>query len=194
MAPTSRTVAATALTEVIANGKTFDSVLKISLERLPDLRDRSFAQELIYGVLRWYWNLLPQLKQLLRRPLRQRDRDIEMLLLIGLYQLRYLSTPTHAAVAATVSACDGLNKTWAKGLINATLRNAIRHEGDLAAAAMESISARTAHPQWFITAVQRDWPEDWQSILAANNEHPPFTLRVNQQLHRRDEYLDLLRN
>ena len=194
MAPTSRTVAATALTQVIVNGKTLDPVLIISLERLPDLRDRAFAQELVYGVLRWYWNLLPQLKQLLHRPLRQRDRDIEMLLLIGLYQLRYLSTPTHAAVAATVSACDGLNKAWAKGLINATLRNAIRLEGNLAAAAMDSISARTAHPQWFVTAVQRDWPEDWQSILTANNEHPPCTLRVNQQQHGRDEYLGLLRN
>lgn len=179
--------------QVISLGKTLDPVLIKALERLPDSRDRAFTQELVYGVLRWYWTLLPQLKQLLHRPLRQRDRDIEMLLLIGLYQLRYLGTPKHAAVAATVSACEKLNKVWAKGLINATLRNAIRRKDDLAAEGMDSISACTAHPQWFVTAVQRDWPENWQSILAANNEHPPFTLRVNQQRHTRDEYLDLLR-
>lgn len=174
---------------VIGNGKTLDTVLAGELGCLTDPRDRAFVQELAYGVVRWYWNLLPQLKNLLRRPLRQRDRDIEMLLLIGLYQLRYLSTPAHAAVAATVAACDALNKTWAKGLINATLRNAIRRSEDFAS---DSISTRTAHPEWFVTAVQRDWPDSCDAILDANNDHPPFTLRVNQQRYSREQYLALL--
>jgi len=177
---------------VISNGKTLDAVLSKALEDLTDRRDQAFAQELVYGVLRWYWRLLPQLQALLHRRIRQRDREIEMLLLIGLYQLQYLSTPAHAAVAATVAACEGLKKAWAKGLINATLRNAIRQEGKLSDDRMNSDSARTAHPEWFIAAVQRDWPDRWQAILAANNEHPPFTLRVNQQRHSRDQYLVLL--
>ncbi len=115
-----------------------------------------------------------------------------MLLLIGLYQLFYLATPTHAAVAATVSACDALKKTWAKGLVNATLRNAIRQRDDLKRVAAASISGRTAHPEWFIEAVQEDWPDDWCAILAANNQHPPFTIRVNAQKNSREQYLDLL--
>ncbi len=142
--------------------------------------------------MRWYWNLIPQLRYLLRRPLRHRDQDVEMLLLIGLYQLFYLTTPTHAAVAATVSACDALHKTWAKGLVNATLRNAIRQRDDLKQTAAASISGRTAHPEWFINAVQKDWPDDWHAILAANNKHPPFTIRVNPQKNSREQYLDLL--
>lgn len=177
---------------VLGNGKTLDTVLANELDRLPDPRDRAFTQKLVYGVVRWYWNLIPQLRDLMHRPLRKRDQDIEMLLLIGLYQLRYLSTPVHAAVAATVAACDVLNKTWAKGLVNATLRNAIRRRGDLEQAVAASISARTAHPQWFIEAVQQDWPDNWDAILAANNQHPPFTLRVNVQRNSREEYFALL--
>ncbi len=177
---------------VLRDGKTLDGVLPDELNRLPDPRDRAFAQELVYGVLRWYWNLIPQLRDLMHRPLRPRDQDIEMLLLIGLYQLRYLSTPVHAAVAATVAACEARNKAWAKGLVNATLRNAIRRCRDLEQAQAGSISARTAHPEWFIEAVQQDWPDHWEAILAANNQHPPFTLRVNVQKHSREQYLNLL--
>jgi len=192
VAQPSRSVAATALQKILSNRKTLYSVLASELDRLPDSRDRAFTQELVYGVIRWYWNLIPQLRYLLRRPLRPRDQDVEMLLLIGLYQLFYLETPTHAAVSATVSACDALNKTWAKGLVNATLRNAIRQGDDLKKAAAASISGRTAHPEWFIKAVQQDWPDDWHAILAANNQHPPFTIRVNAQKSSREQYLDLL--
>jgi 16S rRNA (cytosine967-C5)-methyltransferase len=192
VAPTSRSIAATALLHVVANGKTLDTVLASELNRLADPRDRAFAQELAYGVVRWYWNLLPQLQGLLHRRLRQRDREIEMLLLVGLYQLQHLSTPVHAAVAATVAACDAVNRSWAKGLVNATLRTAIRRGDDLAKETANTISARTGHPDWFISALQTDWPDTWDAVLTANNQHPPLTLRVNQQRYSREQYLDLL--
>lgn len=193
MAPDPRTVAANALTLVVGKGKSLDGILGKALAPLGEARERAFAQELVYGVLRWYWRLLPQLHSLLRKPLRARDRDVEMLLLIGLYQLQYLSTPPHAAVGATVEACRGFDKPWAKGLINGTLRNAIRGRDKLETAANSSRSARTAHPEWFVDALRRDWPGHWEALLSANNDHPPCTLRVNQRLVSRERYLELLK-
>ncbi len=169
MAPDTRTIAAAALVLIVGKGKSLDAVLTRALQPIVDPRDRAFSQELVYGVLRWYWRLLPQLRSLLRRPLRARDRDVEMLLLIGLYQLRFLSTPAHAALSATVDACDGFNKHWAKGLINGTLRSAIRQAAELDELAMRSLPARTAHAEWFIQAVQRDWPDHWNALLEADN-------------------------
>ena len=52
--------------------------------------------------------------------------------------------------------------------------------------------ARYAHPQWLIKRLRKAWPEHWQSMLAANNERPPMTLRVNQRKGSRDDYLRLL--
>jgi len=36
------------------------------------------------------------------------------------------------------------------------------------------------------------WPSQWQSILEANNQHPPMTLRVNLARISRQDYLDRL--
>jgi 16S rRNA (cytosine967-C5)-methyltransferase len=188
----SRSVAAHVLTLVVGSGKSLDRVLAKAFESYSDTRDRAFIQELVYGVLRRYWTLQPQLQHLLRRPLRDRDRSLEMLLLVGLYQIQYLSTPPYAAVAATVDACVDFKKPWAKGLVNGTLRNAIRKSDQLAKLVLESPSADTAHPEWFVREIRKQWPNNWQNMLSANNEHPPLTLRVNQQRLSRESYLQKL--
>jgi 16S rRNA (cytosine967-C5)-methyltransferase len=36
-----------------------------------------------------------------------------------------------------------------------------------------------AHPDWLIKKLQQAWPNEWQTILAANNYLPPMSLRVN---------------
>ena len=187
-----RAIAAGALTAIIASGKTLDDALAAALVPLEDTRDRAFVQELVYGVLRWYWRLLPQLQSLLRRPLRDRDRELEMLLLVGLYQLQYLSTPAYAALSATVDACADLNKPWARPLINGILRNALRRSSKLDEIANESVTNWSAHPEWYVQMLQRDWPDQWQSMLAADNEYPPLTLRVNSRRNSRERYLTLL--
>ncbi|MFT4563402.1 MAG: 16S rRNA (cytosine967-C5)-methyltransferase [Gammaproteobacteria bacterium] len=192
MESNARSTAANVLALVIGNGKSLDAVLEKAFMLDVDGRDRAFIQELVYGVLRWYWRLQPQLQSLMSKPLRERDRDVHMLLLVGLYQLQHLSTPSHAAVGATVEACSTFKKPWAKGLVNATLRNAIRKSDKLGLLVRDSTAAQMAHPEWLVNAVQRDWPADWQRLLAANNERPPFTLRVNELKISRDDYLKLL--
>ena len=51
-----------------------------------DGRDRAFARHLAYGVLRWLSALEWLAGQLLRRPLKRRDRDVQRLILLGLFQ------------------------------------------------------------------------------------------------------------
>jgi 16S rRNA (cytosine967-C5)-methyltransferase len=45
---------------------------------------------------------------------------------------------------------------------------------------------RTAHPRWLVDAIARDWPGQSDTILAANNEQAPLTLRVNRRRGDRD--------
>lgn len=188
----SRAIAATTLAAVIVKGQSLDPALASNIEKLVDSRDRAFAQELVYGVLRWYWRMAPRLKKLLKRPLRSRDRDIEMLLLIGIYQLEFLDTPSHAALSATVDACVGLGKPWARGLINGTLRNVLRQSDSVNSANDVSSAEDSAHPQWFVDALISDWDAKAEVILKANNERPPMCLRVNLQKNSREAYLKML--
>lgn len=40
--------------------------------------------------------------------------------------------------------------------------------------------------------LQKDWPDEWQSIARENDKHPPMTLRVNLQKISVAEYLHAL--
>jgi 16S rRNA (cytosine967-C5)-methyltransferase len=70
-------------------------------------------------------------------------------------------------------------KRWAVPLANAVLRAYQRRQAELEASADAQPMSRYAHPDWLIEMLRADWPQDWQAILTANNERPPFVLRVN---------------
>ena len=65
--------------------------------------------------------------------------------------------------------------------INACLRRFMRERANLVSTTDKNPVAVWNHPQWWIDRVQKEWPTDWQSILAANNRHAPMTLRVNSR-------------
>ncbi len=155
-------------------------------------RDRSLAQELTYGTLRFLPRLDAVAKQLLRRPLKADDRDIEALILVGLYQLSVTRVPPHAAVAASVEATRRLHKPWAAPLVNALLRRFLRERERLLAKAQKSAEGLWLLPSWLLDRLQKEWPQDWQAIVAASNAKPPMTLRVNLMRSSTSEYLGRL--
>jgi 16S rRNA (cytosine967-C5)-methyltransferase len=157
-----------------------------------DGRDRGLLGELCYGVLRWHPRLAALLKRLLDRPLKPRDRLVEALLLVGLYQLLYLRVPRHAAVNETVAACRTLDRPHLARLANAVLRRLLREETALLEALDRDPVAATAHPAWLLRALREAWPQEWQAIVAGGNRHPPLTLRVNRRRTTRDDYLGRL--
>lgn len=163
------------------------------LERPHDnSQDFPLLQEICFGTCRWYFLLDVILSQLLEKPLKGKDQDIRCLLLCGLYQLHGMRVPEYAVVNETVAATRVLKKQWAKGLVNAVLRSFLRDKESLLALARESDGARLSHPDWFVQAMRTAWPRQWQSILEANNQHPPMTLRVNLARISRQDYLDRL--
>lgn len=175
-----RAVAAVALGQVLGAGCSLTVALPAALERTAP-RDRGLLRELCYGVCRWQPELQYLLDAVLKRPLVSQEAVLRALLLTGLYQLHRLRIPPHAAVAETVAAARQLGKAWAAGLSNAVLRTFLRRRVELLARVESDPCARTAHPPWLLARLQRDWPDDWLAIIAANNAHPPMTLRVNQQ-------------
>ncbi len=173
-----RTLAAKAVQQVLQDGRSLSQVLPALLAQVA-LVDRGLTQELAYGVLRWHARLQLLMQQLLSHPLKPKDQDIGCLLLVGLYQLIYTAIPPHAAVHATVEAVHATGKRWAVPLANAVLRAFQRRHAELEAIADARPVSRYAHPDWLIDMLRADWPEDWQALLMANNERPPFVLRVN---------------
>lgn len=188
-----RAAAAVILENTIARGRSTSDTVPKALNRIPDQRDQGFVQELAYGVLRQYFVLEPLVAPLLRHPLKPRDSDVYALLLIGVYQLKFLNTPAHAAISATVDAARALGKPWAIPLVNGVLRTYLRRSQELLALVRDSPTVRYAHPEWLIRQLQEAWPTCWEDILNANNQRAPMTLRVNGRRLAHSEYLQRLR-
>ena len=183
-----RASAARIIAEILQKHRSLNGVLTNALEQLPE-NERSLCQQLCYGVIRWQPQLQAIANQLIKKPLKNKDSDISALLLCGLYQLRSMRIPEHAVLSETVNACKTLGKPWATGLLNACLRNYQREKAVFDNLALQQESAKYAHPDWLITQIKQDWPDNWQAILKANNQHPPMMLRVNQQQQTREDYL-----
>ena len=69
------------------------SQLKGDFQVLTDMRDRSLATELCNGVLRWRWKLDALLAPHLKKPIRNKDMDVLIVLLIAVYELIELDIP-----------------------------------------------------------------------------------------------------
>lgn len=182
----SRAIAARKLKKIIIDGKNLDSVLKDVID------NKAFIQQLCYGVCRHYQQLKFLEANLVQKPLKQKDFLVSALILLGLYQLIFLDTESYAAVNETVAACITIKKPWAKNFINAILRNFIRRRDELLAQCQQQLSVQYNHPDWLIKIIQLAYPDQWQTILTANNQQGPLTLRVNQQQISRAKYLELL--
>lgn len=189
--PLARAAAARAVAGVMS-GRSLTTALPAALASL-EPGDHPLAQNLAYGTLRWEPRLSALLRQLVDKPLRRRDRDIEALALVGLFQLLHTRIPAYAAVSATVDAARALGgRPWAGGFLNALLRRFERERQTLLARVQDDPAARYAHPAWMVETIRADWPHRWQQILEANNAAPPMTLRLALDRISRAEYLQRL--
>ncbi len=187
-----RAMAARAVLQVIEQGATLESALAAEDTASIEDRDRAHIQALAFGAVRWHHRHQAILGELLDRPLRTRDRILEALLSVGLFQLNDPEQPDYAAVSATVGATRLLGQPRAAGLVNAALRRYQREADSILARVMESAEARYAHPAWLIRQLQQDWPDCWADVLEANQKQPPLWLRVNSMRSTVSEYAALL--
>lgn len=187
---TTRAVAARILASVSA-GESLVRALPTGLEPLSQ-ENRPLVQELVYGTLREWPRLEGIALQLLNKPPRAKDADILCLILTGIHQLSSLNVPAHAAVGETVEAAKSLGKSWAAGLINGCLRNYQRQKDTLEHKLTQSQGH--ALPQWLWEEICEQWPNQADEIARASREHPPMTLRVNQQRVSRADYINQLLN
>ena len=185
-----------AVAEVIAQvlrGKSLSALLPEYAPKVAE-KDVSLFKELCFGTLRWYPAIELLLKELMQKPLREKEFEVQGLLASGLYQLIHTRIADHAAINETVAAVAKLNRPWAKGLVNAVLRNFLRQREELDKKLSKNPIYTRAHPQWLLDLLFNGWGSAIAlEIIAANNQRAPMVLRVNQQQISRDGYLEQLK-
>ncbi|HDG1674119.1 16S rRNA (cytosine(967)-C(5))-methyltransferase RsmB [Kluyvera cryocrescens] len=185
-----RSMAAQAVEQVVEKGQSLSNVLPAMQQKVGD-KDKALLQELCFGVLRSLSQLEWMIKQLMERPMTGKQRTVHYLIMVGLYQLLHTRIPAHAALAETVEGAVVIKRPQLKGLINGVLRQFQRRQEELLAEFSQS-ELRFLHPSWLVKRIQNAYPQQWESILEANNQRPPMWLRVNRNHHTRDSWLALL--
>ncbi len=155
---------------------------------------RRLYAHLVRGLVRHQRLLEAQVERLGGRPLARLDAEAAAVAMLGLYQLRFLAMPPHAAVYETVELMGPLRLASAKSWVNGVLRAALREKagkrsgGEPASApgwaAWErglSLAQRTSHPDWL---VQR-WEARYgaaaaEAICQANARYESLSLRAAQ--------------
>ena len=183
-----RTAATQVLAQILRNQGSLSSLLPAFSAKISE-NDRPLLQELCFGTCRYYPQLQAYTECLLDKPLRTKDADVQAILLLGLYQLIYTRIPDHAAIGETVEVTRHINKPWAAKLTNGVLRNFQRDSSNLNKLLQQNNAFNSNHPAWLDGMLRKNWPDQFDALITANNQHPPFTLRLNTRKIAREDYL-----
>jgi 16S rRNA (cytosine967-C5)-methyltransferase len=172
-----RETALKALYEVEKNGAYSDKALKNALRGgalAPT--DRAFAAELTYGVVRHKSRLDFIIRNYSDQRLKKLSVWILNILRMGVYQMIFLDKIPHsAAVNEGVNLAKRYGHEASARFVNAVLR-AVSRGGDVKC---PSLNIYYSHPDWLVDLIDAQYPLECKKILAANNEIPAVTVRVN---------------
>ncbi|MFQ5889395.1 MAG: RsmB/NOP family class I SAM-dependent RNA methyltransferase [Gemmatimonadota bacterium] len=185
--PTDPRIAAFQLLRDTSAGAYADRAAAVRLRGL-STRDRALAQELAFGALRLRTRLDTELEDLLARPLARVEPTVREWLRLGLYQLREMRVPDHAAVHETV---EGVRRTLGPrptSLVNGVLRAAARRGAPkglfptLESDPVAYLTAYGSHPEWLVRRWIDRWPlADVVRLVENDNRPPPVTFRLLEE-------------
>ena len=148
-----------------------------------DPRDRRFARELVYGMLRKRAWLDALLDARVKGGLARLDADVLDLLRLGAYQMLSMrSVPSYAAIAQTVELAKRRHGLGTSKLCNAVLRRLDREREGLVVVEpsdpIDALALAESHPRWLVARWVARWGEpETRALLQANNTEAPLVLR-----------------
>jgi len=185
--PGARALALDILAAAARPGQSVEEGLAAAAKRHPGLprRERALLLELVQGVKRWEVRLDYLLAGLSHIPLAKLHPLVLQLLRLGAFQILWLDRMPARAVlneAGNLAKAKGLPRSHV-GFINAVLRRLAAGEAPPLpgpdADPVLALSVIHSHPAWLV----RRWLERYgpaaAARLAANNQIPPLTVRVN---------------
>ncbi|MEW6397810.1 MAG: 16S rRNA (cytosine(967)-C(5))-methyltransferase RsmB [Bacillota bacterium] len=143
-----------------------------------DPRERAFAQDLAYGVVRYLLPIDHGLARYLRHPLEKLPAPIRNALRMGAYELMFGGGASYAAVSQAVELARAHGHAGTASLVNAVLRRVA--EEPRPRVRREGLSLVYSFPEWLVERwVQRLGSEETEALCAALNRIPPLSGRGN---------------
>jgi len=151
---------------------------------------RPGVQALGFHALRWLGRAEALRQQLAKRPPPPEADALLCVVLALIWNEQDAPYTLHTLVDQAVEAAKRSEATTHQAsFINGCLRRFLRERDALVAKTDANPQAVWNHPQWWIDRVRKDHPEQWQTILRANNAKAPLVMRVNPRKTNVAEYI-----
>jgi 16S rRNA (cytosine967-C5)-methyltransferase len=165
-----------------------DILLDVYFKKHPTLeaRDRAFATELVYGVLRWQGRLDWIIDRYARVVPKRMAMPVRVLLRLAVYQLLFLDrVPPAAAVHEAVELAKASQPQHVVRFVNGVLRAIGREREGLRIATAEGspaeqLALRHSYPVWVVERWLKELgAEETEALCHAGNQVAPTTIRTN---------------
>ena len=154
---------------------------------------RPGVQALGFHALRWLGRAEALRQQLAKRPPPPEADALLCVVLALIWREEDAPYTPHTLVDQAVEAAKRSEATTHQAsFINGCLRRFLRERDELVAKTDANPQAVWNHPQWWVDRVRKDHPEQWQTILRANNAKAPLILRINTKKSTVTQYLRAL--
>ena len=154
---------------------------------------RPGVQALGFHALRWLGRAEALRQQLAKRPPPPEADALLCVVLALIWREEDAPYTPHTLVDQAVEAAKRSEATTHQAsFINGCLRRFLRERDALVAKTDANPQAVWNHPQWWVDRVRKDHPEQWQTILRANNTKAPLILRINTKKTAVTQYLHAL--
>ena len=159
----------------------------------PDLKDKGFVRELVWGVVRYLNSIDFIVDSVLEK--KKVINSVRNILRLGAYQLLFVPerVPVYAAINETVELARLSDQENFVPLVNALLRRMDREKDSIPYPDREKniisyLAIRFSHPDWMVARWMKRFGEaNTEALLLANNAYPRLAVRTNTLKISREE-------
>ena len=176
--------AAKILSEV-CDGRNIDTAFN---QFINEDNNKNFVKDIVYGSVRDFYLNDFILKKFVKNDIK--DHLIQYLLLNTIYQINHQSKTEFTVVNEAVKAAKKINNNF-YNFVNAVLRNYLREKNKFVTP--DEMNIRYSYPQWWVSNIMKEYPNDYEAILAIGNTRAATVIRINQRQISFNDYIGLLK-
>jgi 16S rRNA (cytosine967-C5)-methyltransferase len=141
--------------------------------------DRNLCTALVMGVLRWQIRIDARIRSLLTRPNAKLNREVQIALRLGVFQLLFLDRiPPHAAISESVGLAKQAGHWFASAMVNAVLRKLaagarVKESADEEEYTEADLAEETAHPVWMVERWVRFYGLEHARLIWQHGQRQP---------------------
>ena len=178
------------LSSVYKEGAYSGIALSDALQNLDNSDDKAYVTAMFYGVLEKDVVLSYFISRLCEK---KPKNAVQVILKIGIYALKFTTSPNYSVIDNTVKLCKVIGKKEVSGFVNAVLRKAVEIDLPQETATTEYLSLFCSIPLWLAHDLIKDYGYDRAKSILTAKLNTKTHIRVNTRKISEEDFEKLIK-